>query len=72
LAAFLPAHATIQLEKQAYQHSIHHPHLNQDFIKSLRGREWDGIHKPIVTKLNDILHFNVMEFGLEEMLRYAE
>ncbi len=71
-AAFLPAHATIQLEKREYQHSIQHPYLNRDFIKSLRGREWEGIHKPIVTKLNDILHFNVMEYGLEEMLRYAD
>ncbi len=72
LAAFLPAHANIQLEKREYQHSINHPFLNHDFIKSLRGREWEGIHKPIVTKLNDILHFNVMEYGLEEMLRYAD
>ena len=37
-----------------------------------KGREWDGIHKPIVTKLNDILYFNTMEFGLEELLRYAD
>lgn len=36
------------------------------------GREWDGIHKPIITKLNDILYFSSMQMGLEELLRYAD
>ena len=34
--------------------------------------EWQGIHKPVVTKLNDILYHNTMEHGLEELLRYAD
>lgn len=71
-AAFLPAHASIQLEKREYEHSIHQPDINRDFIRSLRGREWEGIHKPVVTKLNDILHYNVTENGLEELLRFAD
>lgn len=71
-AAFLPAHASIQLEKREYKHSIHHPDINKDFIHSLRGREWEGIHKPVVTKLNDILHYNITENGLEELLRFAD
>lgn len=66
LAAFLPSHAAIQLEKNEYRHIIHHPDIHPDFIRSLRGHEWEGIHKPIVTKLNDILHFNTVEMGLEE------
>ena len=37
----------------------------------LIGREWEGIHKPVVTKLNDILYFNTMENGLEELLRFS-
>ena len=72
LAAFLPAHAAIQLEKNEYHHIIHHPDIHPDFIKSLSGQEWEGIHKPIVTKLNDILHFNTIEMGLEELLRFAD
>ena len=32
----------------------------------------EGIHKPIVTKLNDILYFNTVEMGLEELLRFAD
>ncbi len=71
-AAFLPAHASIQLEKREYYKSVHHPGINSSFVKSLRGKEWEGIHKPVVTKLNDILHFNVTENGLEELLRFAD
>ena len=72
IAAFLPAHASIQLEQREYSKSIHHPDIHPDFLRGLRGKEWEGIHKPIVTKLNDILHFNVMENGLEELLRFAD
>jgi asparagine synthase (glutamine-hydrolysing) len=38
----------------------------------IKGREWEGIHKPVVTKLNDILYFNTMQSGLEELLRYSD
>jgi len=38
----------------------------------LKGSEWEGIHKPVVTKLNDILHFSCIENGLEELLRYSD
>jgi asparagine synthase (glutamine-hydrolysing) len=72
LAAFLPTHASIQLERNEYHKSVHQPDINPDFIISLRGREWEGIHKPIITKLNDILYFNTHTMGLEEMLRFAD
>lgn len=72
LAAFLPAHAAIQLEKKEYHKTIKHPDIDTGFLKSLTGREWEGIHKPIVTKLNDILYFNTTEMGLEELLRFAD
>lgn len=71
-AAFLPSHAAIQLEKKEYQKTIHHPDIHPDFLRSVRGRDWEGIHKPIVTKLNDILLFNTVEMGLEELLRFAD
>lgn len=71
-AAFLPSHAAIQLEKKEYQKTIHHPDISLEFLRSVRGRDWEGIHKPIVTKLNDILHFNTTEMGLEELLRFAD
>ncbi|MEP7255844.1 MAG: asparagine synthase (glutamine-hydrolyzing) [Ferruginibacter sp.] len=71
-AAFLPSHAAIQLEKKEYHKTIHHPDISHEFLRSVNGRDWEGIHKPIVTKLNDILHFNTTEMGLEELLRFAD
>lgn len=72
IAAFLPSHAAIQLERKEYLKTIRHPGLSSSFLKSVAGREWEGIHKPIVTKLNDILYFHVAEMGLEELLRFAD
>lgn len=72
IAAFLPSHAAIQLERKEYLKTIRHPDLNPVFLKSVAGREWEGIHKPIVTKLNDILYFHTAEMGLEELLRFAD
>ena len=72
LATYLPAHATIHLEKMEYTKIIRHPYLDKKFIRSLHGREWEGIYKPTVTKLNDILYFNTINLGLEELLRFAD
>jgi len=72
VASFLPSHAAMQLEKKEYLKTIHHPDINPAFLKSVAGREWEGIHKPIVTKLNDILYFHIAEMGLEELLRFAD
>lgn len=72
LASYLPSHTSIALENREYKKKIQHPHISKDMLSLLKGREWQGIHKPIVTKLNDILYFNVFENGLEELLRYAD
>lgn len=71
-AAFFPSHTSIQLEKREYFKTIDHPDISKDLLSVLRGHEWEGIHKPIITKLNDVLHFNVTEMGLEELLRFAD
>jgi asparagine synthase (glutamine-hydrolysing) len=71
-AAFLPSHAAMQLEKLEYRKTISHPDISPDFLSLLKHQEWVGIHKPIVTKLNDMLHFNITEMGLEELLRFAD
>jgi len=72
MAAFLPSHASIALEKKEYQRIIHHTDISKNMLTFLKGREWEGIHKPVVTKLNDILYFNTMQHGLEELLRYSD
>lgn len=71
-AAYLPSHAALALEKKEYQRILSHPYLSKNLVSHLKGREWEGIHKPVVTKLNDILHFNTMSCGLEELLRYSD
>ena len=68
----LPSHAAMQLEKNEYKKTICHPDISTDFLRQIKHQEWEGIHKPIVTKLNDILHFNTTEMGLEELLRFAD
>lgn len=72
LATYLPAHAAIHLESKEYNKIIRHPDINKQFVRTTRGREWEGIHKPIITKLNDILYFNTATSGLEELLRFAD
>ncbi|MBC7867214.1 MAG: asparagine synthase (glutamine-hydrolyzing) [Gloeobacteraceae cyanobacterium ES-bin-316] len=72
LATFLPSHVSIALEERELKHVVNHPDISRNLLSVIKGREWDGIHKPIVTKLNDILYFNTMEFGLEELLRYSD
>jgi asparagine synthase (glutamine-hydrolysing) len=72
LATYLPAHAAIMLEQIEYNKIARQPDLSKDFINALHGREWEGIHKPIITKLNDILYFNTVNKGLEEQLRFSD
>jgi asparagine synthase (glutamine-hydrolysing) len=73
IAAFLPMHTAMYLERKEYQQVINQPDINTSFLQQhIKGRQWDGIHKMPVTKLNDILYYNTIEFGLEELLRYAD
>ncbi|RYF90498.1 MAG: asparagine synthase (glutamine-hydrolyzing), partial [Chitinophagaceae bacterium] len=72
LATFLPSHVSIALEEKELWQVVNHPDVSKDLLAVMKGREWNGIHKPVVTKLNDMLYFNTMEFGLEELLRYCD
>ena len=71
-AAYFPAHASIRLEHIDYMKSINQQDICKDFISGLQGREWEGMRKPTITKLNDILYFNTSTMGLQELLRYAD
>jgi len=72
VAAFLPSHAAIALEKKEFKKIIQHPDISKHMRSFVKGREWEGIHKPVVTKLNDMLYFNSMQNGLEELLRFSD
>ena len=72
LAAYFPGHAMVHLEHLEYLKLLKQKDIDRGFLESLKGREWEGILKPLITKLNDILYFNTQTLGLEELLRYAD
>ena len=72
LAAYFPDHALIRLEHGEYLKTLKQKDIDKSFIASLKGREWEGIRKPLISKLNDILYFSTQTIGLEELLRYAD
>lgn len=68
LAAYLPRLTAKQLEKKALGQVKKHSQITHDFLSSSENK----IEKPVVDRLNDILYFNTMQNGLEELLRYAD
>ena len=72
LASYLPSHAALALEKIEFKKISNSHFINANLMQEVKGKEWLGIYKPVVTKLNDILYFNTMQNGLEELLRYAD
>jgi asparagine synthase (glutamine-hydrolysing) len=70
IAAMMPSLASNRLQKKANQQIEWNADLTDDFreanYKSLL------MQKPTVEKLNDMLYFNTMQLGLEELLRYAD
>ena len=69
-AAFLPRVAAYQLKKKAYQKQSDQADLTHDFFSHNHNKT--NIFKPSVKRLNDILYYNTMHFGLGELLRYAD
>ena len=72
IAAFIPAYAAMALEKREYNKITNSNEINPVLLNAIKGNEWQGIAKPVVIKLNDILYNNTMQHGLEELLRYAD
>lgn len=70
MAAFLPAQAANRLEIKSLSKIKGNPAFQRHYVEA--NIERDSIFKPLVTKLNDILYFNTLSFGLEELLRYAD
>lgn len=70
IAAFMPQLAANQLNRISYKKQANHPDITADFFAG--NYDKTKIFKPTVTRLNDILYFNTMQFGLEELLRYAD
>jgi asparagine synthase (glutamine-hydrolysing) len=70
VAAFLPGMAANHLRKTYSQKQSNHPDITYDFFSN--NYDKTKFYKPAVSKLNDILYFNTMQFGLEELMRYAD
>lgn len=70
LAAFLPHITTDQLSKKAINIQSQFQFINKDYL--LQHQNKSTLQKPHITSLNDMLHFNTVHFGLEELLRYAD
>jgi asparagine synthase (glutamine-hydrolysing) len=69
-AVYLPAMAATRLEKNLSRQQKQNKNIAADFLHAHHNA--NNFHKPIVTKLNDILYYNTMQLGLEELLRYAD
>jgi asparagine synthase (glutamine-hydrolysing) len=69
-AAYLPGLTSKQLGQKAYKQQTHHPDINKGFLRNSVDKT--SLYKPVVDDLNDILYFNTMQLGLQELLRYAD
>jgi asparagine synthase (glutamine-hydrolysing) len=70
VAALQPEKAASWLQKKAIRQVQSIPFLHKDFLHQFLNK--DTLIKPIVRHLDDILHYNTFQFGLEELLRYAD
>jgi asparagine synthase (glutamine-hydrolysing) len=70
LAAKLPGRVARQLQQREIIKLNRAPLIHPGFIDQYR--DSNSIYKPVITGLNDILHYNSFENGLEELLRYAD
>ena len=70
LAAYIPQLAANRLETKSFKVLTHNKDIHPDFLFANANR--NTIYKPAVANLNDILYFNTMQYGLEELLRYAD
>lgn len=70
LAAYMPSRAAKKLERNLYKQQTASLDMDHEFL--FQHSDKGTLYKPVVEKLNDILYFNSMQFGLEELLRYAD
>lgn len=70
-SAFLPLMSSVSLEAKERKRIFNHPHLSRDYIHGHYDKYF-SVYKPPVSRLNDILYFNTMQQGLNELLHYAD
>lgn len=70
LAVFLPGLAAQRLKNKAFNILQQQPFIHRDFKEAYT--PLSIFEKPVVENLNDILYFNTLQGGLEDLLRYAD
>jgi asparagine synthase (glutamine-hydrolysing) len=70
VAAYMPSLAASRLQHKAYRQQTSHPFLQKDFVQ--HSIDKTSLYKPAVSNLNQLLYFNTMQLGLEELLRYSD
>ncbi|HEV2831554.1 MAG TPA: asparagine synthase (glutamine-hydrolyzing) [Hanamia sp.] len=70
IAAYFPKLTAQLLTKRVERIQKNHPEIRNEFLRE--NFDASFFFKPVVKKLNDILYFNTFQFGLEELLRYAD
>jgi asparagine synthase (glutamine-hydrolysing) len=70
IAAFMPGLASNRLQQKAWQQQKNNKFIDSNFKDHYADKVF--LYKPTVDKLNDILYFNTMQSGLEDLLRYAD
>lgn len=70
LAARFPDMAAVLLENKANKEILNNKLIVNNYRKTYFNKK--SIFKPTVSKLNDLLYYNTMRNGLEELLRYAD
>jgi len=70
LAAFFPNQAAKALSIRAEKSTKSNAYFTKEFVLFNADKNYN--EKPVVKSLNDILHFNTMEMGLSELLRFAD
>ena len=69
-AALFPDKAANALQQKAIKQQIQHEFINEEFLLHYQNK--DSLQKPLVKQLEDILYYNTFNFGLQELLRYAD
>ncbi len=70
IASLFPDIAAVVLERQYLANALRQEDLTRDFVR-LQSKE-AYYTMPSIFDLNGVLHFNTVEHGLEELLRYAD
>ncbi len=70
MAACAPGLAAAALQRREQKRLNTNNEIEPAFMRAFNNG--DGFGKPFVNRLNDVLYYNTMQNGLEELLRYAD